>query len=86
MLATHPVGYLRFLISIAALGLLAALLLLPAPVRAQVRDSNPPTLLAANVDGTSLKLIYERGTEDGPRSCGVRLLGGGCQRYGGRAE
>ena len=35
MLATHPVGYLRFLISIAALGLLAALLLLPAPVRAQ---------------------------------------------------
>ena len=37
MLATHPVGYLRFLISIAALGLLAALLLLPAPVRAQTR-------------------------------------------------
>ena len=35
MLATHPVGYLRFLISIAALGLLAALLLFPAPVRAQ---------------------------------------------------
>ena len=58
MLATHPVGYLRFLISIAALGLLAALLLLPAPVRAQTRDSIPPTLLAANVDGTSLKLIY----------------------------
>ena len=40
MLATHPVGYLRFLISIAALGLLAALLLLPAPVRAQ--DQGPP--------------------------------------------
>ena len=58
MLATHPVGYLRFLISIAALGLLAALLLLPAPVRAQTPDMTPPTLLAANVDGTSLKLIY----------------------------
>ena len=39
MLATHPVGYLRFLISIAALGLLAALLLLPAPVRAQARET-----------------------------------------------
>ncbi len=58
MLATHPVGYLRVLISIAALGLLAALLLLPAPVRAQTPDMTPPTLLAANVDGTSLKLIY----------------------------
>ena len=41
MLATHPVGYLRFLISIAALGLLAALLLLPAPVRAQTPDMTP---------------------------------------------
>ena len=58
MLATHPVGYLRVLISIAALGLLAALLLLPAPVRAQDAETIVPTLVTANVDGTSLKLIY----------------------------
>ncbi len=65
MLATHPVGYLRFLISIAALGLLAALLLLPAPVRAQARDTTAPTLLVANVDGTSLKLIYSEAMDTG---------------------
>ena len=65
MLATHPVGYLRFLISIAALGLLAALLLLPAPVRAQTRETIPPTLVVGNVDGTSLKLIYSEALDTG---------------------
>ena len=63
MHATHPVGYLRFLISIAALGLLAALLLLPAPVRAQ--DGITPTLVVATVDGTSLKLIYSEALDTG---------------------
>ena len=63
MHATHPVGYLRFLISIAALGLLAALLLLPAPVRAQ--DGITPTLVVASVDGTSLKLIYSEALDTG---------------------
>ena len=63
MLATHPVGYLRFLISIAALGLLAALLLLPAPVRAQ--DTTAPTLLVARVSGTSLVLVYNEAIDTG---------------------
>ena len=63
MLATHPVGYLRFLISIAALGLLAALLLLPAPVRAQ--DTTAPSLLGARVSGTSLVLVYDEALDTG---------------------
>ena len=56
--ATHPAGYLRLLVSIAALGLLAGLLLLPAPVRAQARETIAPTLLGARVSGTSLVLVY----------------------------
>ena len=42
---------------VAALGLLAALLLLPAPVRAQ--DTTAPTLLGARVSGSSLVLVYD---------------------------
>ena len=76
MLATHPVGYLRFLISIAALGLLAALLLLPAPVRA---DSTAPMLLGARVSGTSLVLIYDEAlkTDSVPAASAYSVAVGG---------
>ena len=53
---TRPASSLRLLIPIAAAALLAALLLLPAPARAQ--ETIIPVLRVANVDGTSLKLIY----------------------------
>ena len=55
--ASHLAGSLRMLTFVAALGLLAALLLLPAPVRAQ--DTTAPTLLGARVSGSSLVLIYD---------------------------
>ncbi|MDD9994770.1 MAG: SwmB domain-containing protein, partial [Dehalococcoidia bacterium] len=53
-----PAGNRRIFVSLAALGLLAALFLLQSPhARAQF-DNTAPLLLAANVDGTSLVLIY----------------------------
>ena len=58
MYATRPTNSLRLLIPIAAAALLAALLLLPAPVRGQVTDTTAPTLLGARVSGTSLVLVY----------------------------
>ena len=57
MHATRPTNSLRLLIPIAAAALLAALLLLPAPVRAQ--DTTAPELLVARVSGTSLVLVYD---------------------------
>ena len=53
--ATHPAGYLRLLVSIAALGLLAGLLFLPAPALA---DSEVPSILGANVNGSAIELFY----------------------------
>ncbi len=53
--ATHPAGYLRLLVSIAALGLLAGLLFLPAPALA---DSEVPSILGANVHGSAIELFY----------------------------
>ena len=57
MHATRPTNSLRLLIPIAAAALLAALLLLPAPVRAQ--DTTAPSLLGARVSGSSLVLVYD---------------------------
>ena len=76
MLATHPVGYLRFLISIAALGLLAALLLLPAPVRAQVTTEVPsdwsliPTGLTT---GDTFRLIFLSSTSRNSSSTDIAV-------------
>ena len=41
MHAIRPAGFLRLLISIAALGLLAGLLFLPAPAQAQTTNTDP---------------------------------------------
>ena len=77
MHATRPTSSLRLLIPIAAAALLAALLLLPAPVRAQ--DDTAPALLAANVDGTSLKLIYSEALDTGsvPATSAYSVVVGG---------
>ena len=58
MLASRPTRHLRLILAAATLTLLAALFLLQVPhTRAQF-DNTAPLLLAANVDGTSLVLIY----------------------------
>ncbi len=57
MHATRPARFFRPLMSMAALAFLAALLLHVPQARAQF-DNTAPLLLAANVDGTSLVLIY----------------------------
>ena len=48
----------RRLVLAAALGILAALFLLQSPHAVAQSDNTAPLLLAANVDGTSLVLIY----------------------------
>ncbi len=63
MYAARPASSLRLLIPMAALALLAALTLLPAPARAQ--ESIAPTLVVATVDGTSLALIYSEALDTG---------------------
>ena len=63
MHATRPASSLRLLIPMAALALLAALTLLPAPVRAE--DTNAPTLRVVTVDGTSMALIYNEALDTG---------------------
>ena len=65
MYATRPASSLRLLIPMAALALLAALTLLPAPVRAQTRDTDAPTLRVVTVDGTSMALIYNEALDTG---------------------
>ena len=57
MHATRPARFFRPLMSVAALAFLAALLLYVPQAHAQF-DNTAPLLLAANVDGTSLVLIY----------------------------
>ncbi len=59
MHATRPARFFRPLMSVAALAFLAAFIVLYVPqARAQNFDATPPSLLVANVDGTSLVVIY----------------------------
>ena len=77
MHATRPAGFLRLLIPMAALGLLAGLLFLPAPAQAL---GFPPFISEANVDGTSLELLYHRALDTGSvpaaSAYGVKIDGG----------
>ena len=77
MHATRPTNSLRLLIPIAAAALLAALLLLPAPVRAQ--DTTAPSLLVARVSGTSLVLVYDEAlkTDSVPAASAYSVAVGG---------
>ncbi len=58
MHATRPARFFRPLMSTAALAFLAALIVLCVPQARAQFDNTAPLLLAANVDGTSLVLIY----------------------------
>ncbi len=58
MRVSCPAGNRRIFVSLAILGLLAALFLLQAPHARAQSDTTAPLLLVANVDGTSLVLIY----------------------------
>ena len=57
MYASCATRHLRLALTVATLGLLAALFLLQTP-HARAQESVPPSLLSWNVDGTSLVLIY----------------------------
>ena len=60
MHVSRPARRLRPALALAALGLLVALFLLQTPqARAQVFDATPPSLQVANVDGSSLVIIYD---------------------------
>ena len=58
MHASRAARYSRLALTAAALGILAALFLLQSPHARAQSDSTDPLLLATNVDGTSLVLIY----------------------------
>ena len=58
MHATRPARFCRLLMSIAALAFLVGLFLLQSSHARAQSDATAPLLLVANVDGTSLVLIY----------------------------
>ncbi len=60
MQASHAARHLCLYLTVAALGLLAALFLPQVPqARAQNFDVTPPSLQVVNVDGSSLVVIYD---------------------------
>ena len=62
---TSPTKGIPFSLTLAALGLLVALFLLQTPQTRAQHDATPPSLLAANVEGSSLVLIYNELLDEG---------------------
>ena len=68
MQVSRATRHLPRVLTVAALGLLVALFLLQTPqthVQGQNFDNTPPSLLAANVEGSSLVLIYNELLDEG---------------------